>query len=158
MAYGYRACASESTPMFWIIRHLLTFGRLSRPLRGPTPVNLFMRRLVVVLLMFLLPLQATWGMAASYCQHEQEATIGHFGHHTHQHKANAGNLEKAKSSASVGVDGDCEVCHLGTVQVVTATPSSATAASTANPPTARVVVYDSHIPDGLERPNRTRAA
>lgn len=140
------------------IRYLLTFGSHSRTPHGLNPTLPFMRRLVVVLLMLLLPLQATWGMAASYCQHEQEANIGHFGHHTHQHKANAGNLEKAKSSASVGVDGDCEVCHLGTVQVVTATPSSATAASTANPPTARVVVYDSHIPDGLERPNRTRAS
>lgn len=97
-------------------------------------------------------------MAASYCQHEQEANVGHFGHHTHQHKANANNLEKAKGGASMGVDGDCEVCHLGTVQVVTTTPRSVAAVPSASPPTAGVINYDSHIPDGLERPNRTRAA
>jgi hypothetical protein len=115
------------------------------------------RRLVVVILMLLLPLQATWGMAASYCQHEREANVGHFGHHTHQHQGGADSAENATGNVANGVDVDCEVCHLGTVPMVIATTGASAIVTSAGPPTTRVPAYDSHVPDGLERPNRTRA-
>lgn len=41
-----------------------------------------MRTLLTILLMVLLPLQASWGAAAEFCRHENEAsTAWHWGHH-----------------------------------------------------------------------------
>lgn len=48
-----------------------------------------MRKLLVLLLISLLSLQASWAVAASYCRHEQGAAAKHFGHHEHQHEAAA---------------------------------------------------------------------
>ncbi len=44
-----------------------------------------MRKLLAILLIMLLSLQASWAAAASYCRHEQDAPARHFGHHEHQH-------------------------------------------------------------------------
>lgn len=109
-------------------------------------------------MMLLLPLQATWGMAASYCQHEQGANVGHFGHHTHKHQVAADVSGKAKVSVSDGIDVDCEVCHLGTVSMASATPTAPAVPDSVGHPMATTHSYASHIPDGPERPVRARAA
>ncbi len=44
-----------------------------------------MRKLLAILLISLLSLQASWAVAASYCRHEQGAAARHFGHHEHRH-------------------------------------------------------------------------
>ena len=44
-----------------------------------------MRKVLAILLISLLSLQASWAAAASYCRHEQGAAARHFGHHEHQH-------------------------------------------------------------------------
>ena len=68
-----------------------------------------MRRLLVLLFAFLLPLQFAWGVAAAYCQHESPTSqaAAHVGHHEHVHK---GELEKPAGGKLV-VDNDCGVCH-----------------------------------------------
>ncbi|MEJ8853317.1 hypothetical protein WKW79_01980 [Variovorax robiniae] len=43
-----------------------------------------MRRLLLVFLMLLMPLQTVWSAAASVCMHE-ETTTRHFGHHDPHH-------------------------------------------------------------------------
>ncbi len=44
-----------------------------------------MRKVLTVLLIMLLSLQASWAAAASYCRHEQGTAARHFGHHEHRH-------------------------------------------------------------------------
>ncbi len=46
---------------------------------------LAMRKVLAILLISLLSLQASWAAAASYCRHEQGAPARHFGHHEHRH-------------------------------------------------------------------------
>jgi hypothetical protein len=48
-----------------------------------------MRKLLALLLISLLSLQASWAAAASYCRHEQGPAAKHFGHHEHQHESAA---------------------------------------------------------------------
>ena len=67
-----------------------------------------MRRLVLLLVVLILPLQLAWGAAAGYCQHEAGPDSQHFGHHEHVHKADPG---KASGTADWGQDNDCGTCH-----------------------------------------------
>ena len=49
-----------------------------------------MRRFIVFLMLFLLPFQISWAVAANYCEHghgQDKATISYFGHHDDEHKA-----------------------------------------------------------------------
>lgn len=71
-----------------------------------------MRRWFAILLLVLLPLQTSWAVVASYCDHEQEAeqSTQHFGHHEHKHAGAAESGGKGKSLS--GFDGDCVDCHL----------------------------------------------
>lgn len=49
-----------------------------------------MRRFLVLLMLFLLPFQVSWAVAANYCEqgHDQgKETISYFGHHDDEHKA-----------------------------------------------------------------------
>ncbi|MBB2484369.1 hypothetical protein H5407_03920 [Mitsuaria sp. WAJ17] len=69
-----------------------------------------MKHLIAVLVALLLPLQLSWAVAASYCQHEttvQEAR--HFGHHAHVHQA--GQPEHQPAGARLVADLDCSFCH-----------------------------------------------
>lgn len=73
-----------------------------------------MRRLLLIVLMFVLPLQWTWAAAASLCAHEPEPAAQHFGHHQHEHHGAAAQGAKADQEADVGGVGshpDCGVCH-----------------------------------------------
>ena len=83
-----------------------------------------MRRLLLVFLSILLPLQFAWAGAAAYCAHEDIAETTslawHFGHHTHQHKADqakqADGSDKGDHRAKAGKlaklpDADCTACH-----------------------------------------------
>lgn len=71
-----------------------------------------MRRLILVFVMCLLPLQWSWAAAASLCSHETGGS--HFGHHEHQHDACASTAQDADASTSAeraGGHPDCQVCH-----------------------------------------------
>jgi hypothetical protein len=52
-----------------------------------------MRRWLALILLCLLPFQASWATVANYCQHEEVGGIAHFGHHSeeHQHFADDGD-------------------------------------------------------------------
>lgn len=84
-----------------------------------------MKTLFAFLVAVLLPLQLSWGVAASYCQHE--ATRGgfnHFGHHSHDHapaQAETSVLSQAESQtpgAKLMTDMDCGVCHASLLAMV----------------------------------------
>lgn len=117
------------------------------------------RSFVVLLLLCLLPLQFVWAAAAPYCGHEGRApqTTQHIGHHEHQHAgaALAADTGSDDGGALVSYHGDCGSCHLGTG---TSLPPAAVAlAAGAND---RILSdhparYQSHIPFGPERPDRS---
>jgi len=75
-----------------------------------------MRRFVITLMLLVVPLQATWAVAAAYCQHENGAPAQHFGHHDHQHHTQAD--DKTSSNPLLAVDADCSSCHLSGISLL----------------------------------------
>ena len=110
------------------------------------------KRLVLILLLVVAPLQAAWGVAGGYCPHdERSADTQHFGHHVHQHQA--ADQNDVGDPTATGSDADCFSCHLGCVGV-TMSPApvlSSTPASLAVAPPARFPL--SVFLQGPERPN-----
>lgn len=116
--------------------------------------NVRVRRLVALLILFLLPLQLGFAAAAEYCEIEKADTGRHFGHHVDlpKHKADS----PGKSS-----DGDsgCGFCKLGCAQAQASTfalviadmPFSANAQ-------LELAVPPSHSPPGIDRPPRPALA
>lgn len=104
-----------------------------------------MRKLIAILLISLLSLQASWAAAASYCRHEQGAAARHFGHHEHQHapqlikpSGESGTLSIAAQAGENGhlgaaddgvaasqttTDLDCSVCHAHALPGVPSAPA-----------------------------------
>lgn len=77
-----------------------------------------MKRLVLILIMLIVPLQSVWAAVSAYCAHEADAATGHFGHHSHQHGALKADAESDQDSSAGKVidkdkDNDCGLCHLG---------------------------------------------
>jgi hypothetical protein len=64
-----------------------------------------MRRIALVLLIVLLPLQSIWAAAANACQHECGSAGKRLGHHLHQHVGTATDDSTADSADGAGVDG-----------------------------------------------------
>ena len=74
-----------------------------------------MKRLLLILLLTLLPLQLSWAAVSGYSQNESVEAAQNFGHHEHKHQAQADDMPKTKSSLSL--DPDCGVCHLSCVVI-----------------------------------------
>ena len=112
-----------------------------------------MRRAILICIMVMLPLQWAWAAAASVCEHEVAATSAHFGHHAHEHQA-----ENAKTGSEPGPSGvdhaDCGVCHLWSAQALATGNLQPAPAAEPLRPVAAAPRYDSHVPAGLERPDR----
>jgi hypothetical protein len=77
-----------------------------------------MRRLVLLLMIALLPLQSIWAAAANGCVAGDAAAGGHFGHHEHggghDHAAPSGAADDLNSGPAGGVAGggeDCSPAH-----------------------------------------------
>lgn len=71
-----------------------------------------MRRLVLIFMMCLLPLQWSWAAAARVCEHEQ--TAAHFGHHEHRHGGDAdapAGEASASANEALQLHPDCHTCH-----------------------------------------------
>jgi len=110
------------------------------------------KRLVLILLLVVTPLQAAWGLAGSYCPHdERSADTQHFGHHVHQHQA--ADQNDVGDPTATSSDTDCISCHLGCVGVAIspAPVLLSTPASSAVAPPARFPL--SVFLQGPERPN-----
>lgn len=128
-----------------------------------------MRKLLAILLISLLSLQASWAVAASYCAHEQGAAARHFGHHEHRHALHALHAAAPDGAASAGmmadpdtaavaglagVDLDCSVCH---AHALSGMPSVPFIAAMGPPPRPGIATVTSHLLSVLlprpERPN-----
>lgn len=90
-----------------------------------------MRRLFLVFMMCLLPLQWSWATAASVCEHE--AGKAHFGHHEHEHRAAemgpSHHADDGHAHELPGKHPDCQVCH-GVGAAITQDPEPAALAWT----------------------------
>ena len=142
--------------------HLARRNDLStqRPLRPRyTPA---VRKALLAFLLLILPVQFGWAAAAGYCQHEHGGSLGHFGHHEHQHQgkpaAAADDGVKHQEAGIQADDPDCAFRHLGCAQPLTSQAAFAPA------PLNEAVVreapprFDAWLPSLIERPNWTPLA
>jgi hypothetical protein len=113
------------------------------------------RRLVVLMLLLVLPLQFVWAAAAPYCAHEAASAAGkHPGHHQHVHQGSDDAAKAGDDGAGSGLNhSDCAGCHAGAAATLPR-PAVEWAAAPRDvprePPSPR---YRSHTPSGPERPD-----
>jgi hypothetical protein len=115
------------------------------------------RRWLTIFLLLLLPLQFSWAAAASYCGHETSASAAqHFGHHAHAHQQGDAPADDAASNddGAPAADRDCDYCNLFGAKPLIPKLLSFAAPSGGCSAEATPAAYESHIPDGLERPDR----
>jgi hypothetical protein len=128
---------------------------------------MFVRRLLAICLLILLPLQFSWAAVASYCGHEAQIDATHFGHHEHKHHAKS--IERTSWDANQHVDSvtsvgagdgtspgaldlDCGHCH-GTYAMILALLPALSGALPTVPPSAALDRADgAQAPSRPERP------
>lgn len=67
-----------------------------------------MKRLVLALILCLLPLQSSFAVVASYCEHEPTvADSAHFGHHEHRHE----HQDSTKKTSDTFPQSDLDCAH-----------------------------------------------
>jgi len=115
------------------------------------------KKLFLILLLTILPIQYSWSMAAVYCQHES-SKVTHYGHHGHQHQAQAGDeqdhgQDQDQDKSKLSKHGDCEVCHHAVQASVPAADAVLTAPPAASYAPPGALHYHSYIADGPPRPN-----
>lgn len=114
-----------------------------------------MKKYLLLLLLFALPFQITWGAASVYCQHEEGVLMAsHFGHHFHVHRDHSGE-KKYPFKKSTDFHLDCSFCHVSHA-VFDKSPDLSIllkqadiSLSLVDPP----LYYTSYISKGLDRPD-----
>ncbi|KQQ86738.1 hypothetical protein [Massilia sp. Leaf139] len=109
-----------------------------------------MKRIFLIVLLVLLPLQFSWAIAGTYCAHE-EAAAPHFGHHVHKHDdtGDDGKHEAKKLQA----DPDCDYCHhVPSNAIAPAAPACAQPGPSMHLRTESPR-FSSHIPELIPRPD-----
>lgn len=122
------------------------------------PYTDLVRRLLILFLVLVLPLQFAWAGAAAYCQHESGSAAKHFGHHEHQHHGGNADTSKLGKPQFAGADADCQTCQFAAAQSVPALAHVFDAPAGSLAPPSPPSDFHSHVPPGLERPNCTLAA
>lgn len=122
-----------------------------------------MRRALLVLLLFLLPLQFCWAAAAAYCDHEEGPNRTHFGHHQHHHNsphrtAASDPAKDAKTKVPFGDDDDCAYCHMVFAQAVITADNGLPVLTPEQPEFSYRLDFRSHIPPPPDMPVRRLAA
>lgn len=69
-----------------------------------------MRRLLVLIMLCLLPLQISWAAVAVYCGHEQGKAAQHIGHHDAEHKPFSAQSDPDKQPGKFDLGHDH--CHI----------------------------------------------
>lgn len=117
---------------------------------------------MLIFLLAVLPLQFAWGAAVTYCRHEQGAAVGHFGHHSHKHQAEAkGETQSVSADQKVNPladDPDCVAHHMGCVPPIGRSPPLLTAELSADLVFRDAIAEAASPPVSIERPKWSRAA
>jgi hypothetical protein len=68
----------------------------------------WMRKIVLLLLLALFPLQSSWAVISANCSHEDDSAANHLGHHEHPHES-PGTVEEgsSKTAKKISLDSDC---------------------------------------------------
>ncbi|MES2831418.1 MAG: DUF2946 family protein [Pseudomonadota bacterium] len=114
-----------------------------------------MKKLLLILFMLVMPLQASWSAVAAYCQHEQDLVAKHFGHHEHKHKATLNDEDPQKTSK---VHTDCGYCHVVPAASFAASSIASVIPLGAMYVTPDILILSSYIADGPRRPDRQPVA
>ena len=112
---------------------------------------LHVKKLLLIFLLVLLPFQFSWAAAAAYCQHEETKAAQHFGHHSHQHNAQADLPDKGETPTKVHAD--CGYCHLACQASFLMAQPDIGMPNGSTDITLYSRIYTSHIPEGLHRPD-----
>ncbi|NVD98647.1 cation efflux protein, CzcI family [Massilia sp. BJB1822] len=116
-----------------------------------------MKRLVLIFLLAILPLQYAWSAAAAYCGHESGKSQ-HFGHHAHEHKDKAGVEKPIEIKKSTKIHDDCGVCHLSLQASLLPAPTPVLSPDSGAWPPQEAPPFTSFIADGPKRPDWRRLA
>lgn len=110
-----------------------------------------MKRIFLIFLMTLLPLQAAW--SAGYCRSTEES--GALAYSSSLAADNQGNEKQGPISfGDIGCCAACHfVCHLPAVAVTGWSNANIPRAGSVLPLVRAAIPYQSHVPDGPTRPN-----
>ncbi|CAH0353395.1 MAG: hypothetical protein V4532_07260 [Pseudomonadota bacterium] len=126
-----------------------------------------MRRFLFVFLLIWFPLQMSWAAVVGYCQHETGSGANHVGHHQRSHDVSKDGGKEGGAAAQdhqggdtkkVGIDGDCATCHLSPLPPLTSQAAQPAVESSETWVSRSNRGHPSHIPQGLERPDRRHNA
>jgi hypothetical protein len=114
------------------------------------------KKLILILLLFIAPLQFAWAAAGAYCQHEQGKSSMHFGHHAHSHEATHDASDSKTKASKVHLD--CSSCHTTASAILVSSATFTLIPSALEYFEPRAISYSSFIPDGPRRPDRLTGA
>ncbi|HEU4776403.1 MAG TPA: cobalt-zinc-cadmium resistance protein [Telluria sp.] len=115
-----------------------------------------MKRLILIILLALVPLQFAWAAAGAYCLHEEGTSSLHFGHHAHTHQAKSDSSDSKTKVNKAHLD--CSSCHAPANVIWNAAPSLKVLSSQGERYAPVSLLYSSFIPDGPRRPDRLPGA
>lgn len=110
-----------------------------------------MRRWLALLLICLLPLQASWAAVASYCLHGQGEAPTHFGHHAEEHQVSAESVDHDGQSDPLGQGHQHD--HLSGFLALTSKTLTIPFPSSPTTWSGDERIYPSLPPDQPDRPN-----
>jgi carbon starvation protein CstA len=155
MASAYRAFRAGHLDQSSVLHRCQSGSNQSLADLNLQPMNAMIqsvKKLILIFLLMLLPLQFSWAAAAVYCQHEQEQTTHHFGHHSHQHEAKADPSDD-NADHSAKVHDDCGYCHLSCQASFVMASFDIAAPDGWTYLELYPISYSSHLPDGPKRPD-----
>jgi hypothetical protein len=109
------------------------------------------KRLLLILMLLFIPLQATWSAASAYCGHEQGAKAQHLGHHEHDHHQ-AQPDDDSDEAPLTQLDPDCAYCHIGSFAIFTSIGVMAPDDAATVTGSGQIYRLQSSLPERPERP------
>lgn len=105
------------------------------------------KRILAILVLFVMPLQLSFAMAAEYCDIAKVDAGQHFGHHVHA------DAEKSKGSGGKGsAEKHCAFCQLGCAHATLTAPAVFVGCAAAIHEPAVALEPVGHSPSLFERP------
>lgn len=110
-----------------------------------------MKRLFLIFLLTMLPLQMSWAVVSDYCEHESGKAAQHLGHHEHKHET-SNDKQPSKSKLGTG-DSHCSYCHHCCANIIDTSQPILDLLFDSTLAQFELQRYISPISDGPSRPN-----
>ena len=111
-----------------------------------------MRRWLTIFLLLILPMQLSWALGTTYCEHETGVAAQHFGHHEHQHTSDDEGSNSRTLNANGVADAHCSTCHASCATAIVDPKSLPAIAMSSDMHSSRHFRVSSHTPSLPERP------